>query len=120
MITALRMRQYTPGEISAFTKTLIVKNKKPADGVFPKITIVSNHFKTNGADFIFGNTYYIDNNGQIIDERRNTSLWKTGYMFRGMDISQPSSFWTRKIYDEAGGIDEHFSFAMDTDLFFRF
>jgi glycosyltransferase involved in cell wall biosynthesis len=44
-----------------------------------------------------------------------------GFLMRRWDlIPQETTFWRRRIYERAGGIDATFRFAMDYDLFARF
>ena len=71
-------------------------------------------------DVVYGNTYWIDGTGHILAEKRQTPFSKMAYLCGGADLQQPSTFWTRKIYDKAGGLDGSFRAAFDTDLFFRF
>lgn len=44
------------------------------------------------------------------------AVWKRGYN----TIPQPSVFWTRRVWEECGGLDETESHALDYDLFCRF
>ena len=73
-----------------------------------------------GVDVAFGNMYWMDPQGRIIGERRQTRFNRMGYLFGGSDLTQPATFWTSDIYLRSGGIDPSFRFAFDTDLFFRF
>lgn len=64
--------------------------------------------------------------GRIIDvHNREKSIHKVMYvdgntlLKRGCDIFQPSAFFTRKIFYEAGAIDEQLHYAMDFDLWIR-
>jgi len=77
-------------------------------------------FLESDTDVIYGNTYWVDTHGRIIGERRQTPFVPLGYLYGGFDLQQPATFWSRRIYDKAGGIDADFAFAFDTDLFFRF
>lgn len=69
---------------------------------------------------VYGNTYWIDRNGAILGEKRQTPFSPTGYFYGGSDLQQPSTFWRRDLYEQAGGLDASFQAAFDTDLFFRF
>lgn len=75
---------------------------------------------TESIDVVYGNTYWVGTDGERLGERRQTPFQAQGYLYGGFDMQQPSTFWTRAIYEQAGGIDPEFSFAFDTDLFFRF
>lgn len=71
-------------------------------------------------DVIYGNTYWIDQWDCIISERRNTRFSSLGYLYGGLNLSQPSTFWKRNTFLAAKGLNTDFVFSMDTDLFFRF
>jgi glycosyltransferase involved in cell wall biosynthesis len=44
------------------------------------------------------------------------AIWKRGFN----TIPQPSTFWHRRVWDRAGGLDENEHHALDYDLFCRF
>ena len=71
-------------------------------------------------DVAFGNAYWIDSEGKIIGERRQTPFSRKGYLYGESMLMQPATLWKRDIYLKCGGIDRSFRFAFDTDLFFRF
>ena len=71
-------------------------------------------------DVVYGNTYWIGADSRILAEKRQTPFSKLAYMCGGADLQQPSTFWTRKLYEKVGGLDTSFRAAFDTDLFFRF
>src|SRR5262249_42909397 len=73
-----------------------------------------------GIDVVYGNTYWIGLNGEILAEKRQTPFSKLAYLYGGADLQQPSTFWARHIYEKAGGLDTSFKAAFDADLFFRF
>jgi glycosyltransferase involved in cell wall biosynthesis len=50
----------------------------------------------------------------ILPQHRNWMMKRWDY------IPQETCFWRRRIYDQAGGIDPSFQFALDYDLFVRF
>jgi glycosyltransferase involved in cell wall biosynthesis len=50
----------------------------------------------------------------ILPQHRNWMMKHWDY------IPQETCFWRRRIYDQAGGIDPSFQFALDYDLFVRF
>ena len=74
-----------------------------------------------------GGTLMLDADGQmrldalgnpvIMPDSRVTAArllyWDCGFC-------QPAVFWRRSLYDEVGGLDSHFKFCMDYDLFVRF
>jgi hypothetical protein len=71
-------------------------------------------------DVVYGNTHWIDANGIVVAEKRQTPFSKSAFFYGGADLQQPSTFWTRELYEKAGGLDPTFRAAFDTDLFFRF
>lgn len=71
-------------------------------------------------DVAYGNTYWIDAEGGILGERRQTPFTRMGYLYGGFDLQQPATFWKRELYLKCGGMDPSYRFAFDTDLFVRF
>lgn len=85
---------------------------------------VSDAFATNpGISFVYGNMLIIDSTDTVVSERRLTGYtWvsKLGFIYGGFGVYQPSSFWTKRIYELSGGVDSSLKFCMDNDLFFKF
>src|SRR5690606_37767297 len=81
---------------------------------------IAQAFSRSGADIVYGNTLWVDTEGEIIGERRQAPCFHRGFIYGVADILQPASFWTKKAYAEAGGIDPSFRFHFDLDLFHRF
>jgi glycosyltransferase involved in cell wall biosynthesis len=79
-----------------------------------------NRLQTTRADVVYGNAYWIDQEGRILAERRQTPFSRLAYLYGAADLQQPATFWTSRIYREAGGMDGSFHCAFDTDLFARF
>jgi len=79
------------------------------------------HFLQNrNADVIYGKRYYIDLNGFLIIAHPYRPFDKE-LLGRADYIGQECSFWTKEIYDRAGGfINVDYKFAMDYELWFRF
>ena len=71
-------------------------------------------------DVAYGNTYWIDQRGELIAEQRQTPFMSMGYLYGGSTLQQQSTFWRSDLYRKCGGMDASFGFAFDTDLFFRF
>jgi glycosyltransferase involved in cell wall biosynthesis len=70
-------------------------------------------------DAIYSHRVFIDEANRvdsywILPEHRNWMMKRWDY------IPQETCFWRRRIYDQAGGIDPSFQFALDYDLFVRF
>src|SRR5439155_6199908 len=72
------------------------------------------------ADIVYGNTYWIDDQNNILAERRQTPFSRLAYFYGGADLQQPTTIWTAQIYRAVEGIDASFQCAFDTDLFARF
>lgn len=81
---------------------------------------VAEKFTRTGADVVFGDMYWVDIQGNVRAERRQTPFTRLGFLYGGSDFSQPSTFWSKDIYCKSGGFDPSFQFAFDMDLFGRF
>src|SRR4051812_43595627 len=71
-------------------------------------------------DVVYGDTYWVDGDGRVLAEKRQTPFSRFGYLYGGADLQQPATFWKRALYERGGGMDTAFRAAFDTDLFFRF
>jgi glycosyltransferase involved in cell wall biosynthesis len=80
---------------------------------------VASVFQKTNADVVYGDMYWVDEEGKVVAERRQTPLTRLGILYGGSDFSQPSTFWTQNAYRKAGGFDPAFHFAFDLDLFGR-
>jgi len=72
------------------------------------------------AQVVYGNFRYIDKEGNIVKNVRETGfhkfLWVYGYNY----IPQPSTFWRSELFHRVGGLDETYQCAMDAHLWMRF
>ena len=78
----------------------------------------------SGNSVIMGNSTFIDKNGSLISEHpSNKYPYYSHAMFvrfwKYNPISQPGTFWTRKIWETCGPVREDLFFAMDYDLWLR-
>jgi len=81
---------------------------------------VAESFKQNPeADLIFGNIYFINEHDKKIGELRFTDFDFDTLIYEGGNLHQTGTFWTRKIYEEVGGLDADYKFCMDYDFFCR-
>ena len=78
----------------------------------------------SGADVVYGNLPLIDAEGQAIGEWRRWPFLpyfsRRGMLYGGFQIWQPAAFWTRDIYERAGGIDPSYLHCMDAELMTKF
>ena len=70
-------------------------------------------------EWIAGNTMYMDERGLVTDVRRD-ARWYPWYS-RRMSVwtGGPSAFFSRHLWEAAGGLDVNFRFMMDIDLWTR-
>jgi len=91
------------------------------DFYFPgALSYVGNFFaRRKGAHILTGAHTDIDAEGKVLGY-----LWPVRTSFYrllcfGMHFGQPASFWSRKAYEKAGGMDTSIDFCMDYDLLLR-
>lgn len=75
--------------------------------------------KHGNADLIYGDVYVIDEDGNPLGERRLTTMDRYDFLGSGDCLAQPATFWTRRIYDEVGGIDTGYYFQLDLDFYIK-
>ena len=86
-------------------------------GVFK---IVSGYFKENpGIDMLYGNQVNINEKGEVFRALRSLKFSRVAILSRGEAISQPATFFRRKILEEVGYIDESLPWGMDYEFFLR-
>lgn len=71
-------------------------------------------------DMIFGDDFYIDEDGKVLAYSRG---WvpdlRTAALHGGWTPLQDACFWRRDLYQRVGGIDRTLQYAADYDLFLR-
>ena len=73
-----------------------------------------------GADMIFGDDFYIDENSRVIQFSRGyVRDLRTAMLYGGWTPLQDACFWRRDLYERVGGIDASLRYAADYDLFLR-
>ena len=104
---------HTSGEIMAYLNS--------DDALAPSaLDFVGRYFAEHPhIDAIYSHRVFIDESNRvksywILPQHRNWMMKRWDY------IPQETCFWRRRIYDQAGGIDPSFEFALDYDLFVRF
>ncbi len=73
-----------------------------------------------GADIIFGDDFYVDENSRVISFSRGYVKDLTSAMlYGGWTPLQDACFWRRSLYEDVGGINPDLEYAADYDLFMR-
>lgn len=81
---------------------------------------VINVFQKSNADLVFGNLTYVDANRKVLSKEKTT-----GYDFNSLihknpyNVRQPSTFFTRKIFEKVGGLNEDLKTIFDYEMFLR-
>jgi len=76
-------------------------------------------FNQNPKGGFFGGDYIqIDDNGLIIRVKKHTR-YAAWFGRHGLQVISPDWLFTRKAYEEAGGMIPEFEYIFDTDLFYR-
>lgn len=71
-------------------------------------------------DWIAGNEVVVDAEGRILKCLRGNAWHEGLYRHAVPHVFGPSAFFTRRLFDAAGGFDENLRVAMDFDLWIRF
>lgn len=73
-----------------------------------------------GADMIFGDDFYIDEEGQVICFSRGyVKALQDPMLYGGWTPLQDACFWRRELYERIGGMNPAVRYAADFDLFLR-
>ena len=73
-----------------------------------------------GADMIFGDDLYVDEEGRVIFYSRGyVRNLKDAMLYGGWTPLQDACFWRREFYEEVGGMNPDLKYAGDFDLFLR-
>ena len=75
--------------------------------------------RNQDSDLIYGDVWIVDERDRMIGERRLTRLDDIDFLGQGNCLAQPATFWTRRIYDQVGGIDSTLYFQLDLDFYIR-
>jgi glycosyltransferase involved in cell wall biosynthesis len=83
-------------------------------------TVVKYFVDNPDVDVVFGRRITVDEEGRFVDTIPSRPF-SADFLSLVDYISQEAAFWTRRIYERAGGrIDMSYSFAMDYELWLRF
>jgi len=83
------------------------------------LRLIANASKNKPEAGIFAGDYLeIDKDGLIIEVKKHIRLadW---FAKHGLNVISPDWFFTRRAYDQVGGLNVEFDYVMDTDLFLR-
>jgi len=73
-----------------------------------------------GADLIFGDDVYIDEQSRVISHSRgHVRSLKYVMLYGGWTPLQDACFWRRSLYERVGGINPKLKYAADYDFFLR-
>ncbi len=70
-----------------------------------------------GADFVYGDTEIVDDQGQIL--LRSQGRFKLRFYSGSIGFFHPSCFGTKALYNRIGGFDPNLRYAMDVDWILR-
>ena len=87
-------------------------------GTLKKLELAVN--KHPDCEWFVGGCFWLDPEMRIINCGRGRRFSKIRYMEGNVSVWGPSSFFTKRLLDSVGGVDERFHFAMDSDLWLRF
>lgn len=76
--------------------------------------------KHQDCEWFVGGCLWLDPAMLIINCGRGRSFSEMRYREGVVSVWGPSSFFTKRLLNSVGGVDERFHFAMDTDLWLRF
>jgi glycosyltransferase involved in cell wall biosynthesis len=82
-------------------------------------TVARTFMEDKELDVVFGNRLTIDENENILRDDRHTRYTFAALILYGMIISQPASFWKRRLLEQYGYLEESMRFAMDYEFFCR-
>lgn len=70
-------------------------------------------------DWLTANCVYIDNEGKIMRFCRSGGFERFAVKDGVLNVFGPSTFFSKKLYEEIGNIDESFHYCMDTEYWWR-
>ena len=76
--------------------------------------------KNPTCEWFVGGVLWLDPSMKIIRCGRGRPFSNVRYKSGNVSVWGPSSFFTKRLLDSVGGVDERFFYSMDTDLWLRF
>lgn len=70
-------------------------------------------------DWLVANSVYLDDRGQVIRFCRSGGFERFAVKNGVLNVFGPSTFFSKKLYQEIGGFDESFHYCMDTEYWWR-
>lgn len=70
-------------------------------------------------DMVYGDQIEIDASGQVIRAVRSSNFNRRALIANGISISQPTSFYRRKVFEGVGDLDENIHWNMDFEYVLR-
>jgi glycosyltransferase involved in cell wall biosynthesis len=90
------------------------------DMYLPGAFAIATKLLNEDIDMIFGDDFYIDENGRVLSHSYG---WvpdlRSAMLYGGWTPLQDACFWRRELYRKVGGIDGSLRYAADYDLFLR-
>jgi len=81
---------------------------------------VASIWQAKNFDFLIGNVEIVDQNGNSIGIAESKIVFKKNYyMPVSSVILQPASFFSKKVFNSCGGLNNSFHYAMDVDFWIR-
>lgn len=87
-------------------------------GVIEKLKCVAE--KHPKCEWFVGGVLWLDPEMKVVNCGRGRPFSEIRYREGNVSVWGPSSFFTKRLLDAVGGVDERFHYTMDTDLWLRF
>lgn len=87
-------------------------------GTVEKLKIAAERYPK--CEWFVGGVLWLDPEMRIVNCGRGRSFSEIRYREGNVSVWGPSSFFTKRLLDAVGGVDERFHYTMDTDLWLRF
>lgn len=71
-------------------------------------------------EWFVGGVFWLDPEMRIVNMGRGRPFSLVRYMTGDVNVWGPSSFFTKRLLNSVGGVDERFQYSMDSDLWLRF
>lgn len=82
-------------------------------------TVARSFIGSPTTQMIYGNIVVVNEHGHALQESRQFQVEFHDLYYGGHIINQEATFWTRGLYEKAGGLNRDLFYAMDYDLWVR-